>query len=80
VQLSLVSFQLCNFCCQNFVQKIRAKNVDEIDSWCQFHQRFLCAFFVHILLDVLPPVVDFTNILLEAFSRALRRSQKRKKD
>jgi len=29
---SLVTFQLCNFCCQNFVQKMRVKNVDEIDD------------------------------------------------
>ncbi len=25
---------------------MHVKNVDEIDSWGQFHQRFLCAFFV----------------------------------
>jgi hypothetical protein len=30
-QLSLVRFQLCNFWCQNFVQKTRIHNIDEID-------------------------------------------------
>jgi len=29
-----------------FVQKMCAFNIDEIDAWCQFHQRFTHAFFV----------------------------------
>jgi hypothetical protein len=29
--------------------KIRTKNVDEIDTRCQFHQGFMYAFFVKIL-------------------------------
>jgi len=32
VQLSLVKFQLCNFWRQNFVQKMRTYNFDEIDD------------------------------------------------
>jgi len=30
--------------CGKYWRKMRAKNVDEIDSWGQFHQRFLHAF------------------------------------
>ncbi len=29
--------------------KHNSKNVDEIDSWCQFHQHFMNSFFAHFL-------------------------------
>jgi len=38
--------QLHSFWHQNMVQKMHAKNVDEIDNTCQFHQHFTQAFFV----------------------------------
>jgi len=31
-----------------FAQKTRAKNVDEIDYWCQFHQHSTSSFSLHI--------------------------------
>jgi len=42
----LVTFWLW---CQNFVQKMRAKNIDEIDNRCRFHQRFTYKFFLRML-------------------------------
>ena len=32
---------------QNVSRKKLAHNFNEIDSWCQFHQRFTCNFCVH---------------------------------
>jgi hypothetical protein len=32
--------ELCNFWCQNFVQKMRAKNIDVIDPRVQFYKTF----------------------------------------
>ncbi len=43
-QLSLVTFQICNFWHQNFVQKMSAFNAVEIDISGQFHQHFTSSF------------------------------------